>query len=146
MAEEAGRVSASAGDTARTAESTRQEADEGVRIVEGVTGGINRAAQETSVLAENMRELGQKAESISQVITLIEEVADQTNLLALNAAIEAARAGEAGRGFAVVADEVRKLAEKTMQATTDVAAAVRAIRQGVVVLSYCWHDDLQSLL
>ena len=72
------------------------------RQVEGVTGGINRAAQETSVLAENMREPGQKAESISQVITLIEEVADQTNLLALNAAIEAARAGEAGRGFAVV--------------------------------------------
>ena len=131
VAEEAGRVSASAGDTARTAESTRQEADEGVRIVEGVTGGINRAAQETSVLAENMRELGQKAESISQVITLIEEVADQTNLLALNAAIEAARAGEAGRGFAVVADEVRKLAEKTMQATGQVTRAVEEIQQSV---------------
>ena len=129
VAEEAGRVSASAGDTARTAESTRQEADEGVRIVEGVTGGINRAAQETSVLAENMRELGQKAESISQVITLIEEVADQTNLLALNAAIEAARAGEAGRGFAVVADEVRKLAEKTMASTNDVGNAIKAIQE-----------------
>ena len=131
VAEEAGRVSASAGDTARTAESTRQEADEGVRIVEGVTGGINRAAQETSVLAENMRELGQKAESISQVITLIEEVADQTNLLALNAAFEAARAGEAGRGFAVVADEVRKLAEKTMQATGQVTRAVEEIQRSV---------------
>ena len=131
VAEEAGRVSASAGDTARTAESTRQEADEGVRIVEGVTGGINRAAQETSVLVENMRELGQKAESISQVITLIEEVADQTNLLALNAAIEAARAGEAGRGFAVVADEVRKLAEKTMQATGQVTRAVEEIQRSV---------------
>ncbi len=131
VAEEAGRVSASAGDTARTAESTRQEADEGVRLVEGVTGGINRAAQETSVLAENMRELGQKAESISQVITLIEEVADQTNLLALNAAIEAARAGEAGRGFAVVADEVRKLAEKTMQATGQVTRAVEEIQRSV---------------
>ena len=131
VAEEAGRVSASAGDTARTAESTRQEADEGVRIVEGVTGGINRAAQETSVLAENMRELGRKAESISQVITLIEEVADQTNLLALNAAIEAARAGEAGRGFAVVADEVRKLAEKTMQATGQVTRAVEEIQRSV---------------
>ena len=131
VAEEAGRVSASAGDTARTAESTRQEADEGVRIVEGVTGGINRAAQETSVLAENMRELGQKAESISQVITLIEEVADQTNLLALNAAIEAARAGEAGRGFAVVADEVRTLAEKTMQATGQVTRAVEEIQRSV---------------
>ena len=130
VAEEAGRVSASAGDTARTAESTRQEADEGVRIVEGVTGGINRAAQETSVLAENMRELGQKAESISQVITLIEEVADQTNLLALNAAIEAARAGEAGRGFAVVADEVRKLAEKTMSATREVESAIESIQEG----------------
>ena len=131
VAEEAGRVSASAGDTACTAGSTRQEADEGVRIVEGVTGGINRAAQETSVLAENMRELGQKAESISQVITLIEEVADQTNLLALNAAIEAARAGEAGRGFAVVADEVRKLAEKTMQATGQVTRAVEEIQRSV---------------
>ena len=131
VAEEAGRVSASAGDTARTAESTRQEADEGVRIVEGVTGGINRAAQETSVLAENMRELGQKAESISQVITLIEEVADQTNLPARNAAIEAARAGEAGRGFAVVADEVRKLAEKTMQATGQVTRAVEEIQRSV---------------
>ncbi len=131
MAEEAGRVSAAAEDTARTAASTRREADEGARSVEEVTNGINRAVRQTSALAEGMRELGQKATGISQVITLIEEVADQTNLLALNAAIEAARAGEAGRGFAVVADEVRKLAEKTMQATGQVTQAVAEIQTGV---------------
>ena len=131
MAEEAGRVSAGAGETARTAAGTHQEADEGMRIVRGVARDIDQAAQQTSALAEDMRELGEKAAGISQVITLIEEIADQTNLLALNAAIEAARAGDAGRGFAVVADEVRKLAEKTMQATGQVADAVAEIQKSV---------------
>ena len=131
MAEEAGRVSNGAEETARTAAGTRTEADEGMRIVQGVARDINQAAQQTSALAEDMHALGEKAESISQVITLIEEIADQTNLLALNAAIEAARAGDAGRGFAVVADEVRKLAEKTMQATAQVTTAVAEIQKGV---------------
>ncbi|KAB1440930.1 PAS domain-containing protein [Pseudodesulfovibrio senegalensis] len=115
---------------AENAEATRNQAQDGHGKVSEVVAAVNEVASLASVLKGNMRELGEQADGIGRVMTVITDIADQTNLLALNAAIEAARAGEAGRGFAVVADEVRKLAEKTMVATKEVGDAINAI-QGV---------------
>ena len=97
-------------------------------LVNKVVHSINSVNTVALALQNNMEELGNQAESIGGVMTVISDIADQTNLLALNAAIEAARAGEAGRGFAVVADEVRKLAEKTMHATHEVGNNILAIQ------------------
>lgn len=149
MAEEQKRASAEAAlsirqanstvvDMAHNAEQTRESmrnaesrAAEGADLVEQTLLRIANMAEQTEKVADCMRMLDTHASNIGSILNLIKDVADQTNLLALNAAIEAARAGEAGRGFAVVADEVRKLAEKTMQATGEVATAVNAIQNGV---------------
>jgi len=94
-----------------------------------VVANVHEMAEKTRAVADTVDVLNRQASEIGGIVNLIKEVADQTNLLALNAAIEAARAGEQGRGFAVVADEVRKLAERTTAATADIANLVGSIRQ-----------------
>ena len=118
---------AAAADSLATA--AREKAETGAGMVAGVVEAIRNVNKLADELRRDMDELGGQAEGIGKIMGVIADIADQTNLLALNAAIEAARAGEAGRGFAVVADEVRKLAEKTMTATKDVAGFITAMQQ-----------------
>jgi len=123
-------VARNASEAAEGSGQARDKAKAGADVVQQVIAAINGVQAQASSLRTNMDELGKQAEGIGNIISVISDIADQTNLLALNAAIEAARAGEAGRGFAVVADEVRKLAEKTMTATSEVGNAIRAIQTG----------------
>jgi len=122
-------VARNASNAAESAGRAKEKAQTGAAGVRSAVASIASIEERILALKETMGQLGRQADGIGQVISVINDIADQTNLLALNAAIEAARAGEAGRGFAVVADEVRKLAEKTMQATGEVGRAVGDIQQ-----------------
>jgi methyl-accepting chemotaxis protein len=123
-------VAKNASQAAETADKAKTKAQDGASIVKEVLKGIGEVQKNALDLKKGMTTLGQQAQGIGQIMNVISDIADQTNLLALNAAIEAARAGEAGRGFAVVADEVRKLAEKTMTATKEVGDAISGIQNG----------------
>ena len=122
-------VAMNVSDASGLASEANTEASQGIEVVRRAEKSMSEVAGTVSVLEEGMARLGEDTDSIGQVMSVINEIADQTNLLALNAAIEAARAGEAGRGFAVVADEVRKLAEKTMVATKEVEERITAIQE-----------------
>lgn len=104
------------------------QANSGEVVVQKAVTAIQTVHDQTRQLKDDMNILGEQAQAINRIMAVISDIADQTNLLALNAAIEAARAGEAGRGFAVVADEVRKLAEKTMASTAEVDKAILDIQ------------------
>ncbi len=123
-------VARNASVAAEGSDNARKKAVAGAAIVERSIKALGTVQKDTQSLRSEMEQLGRQAEAIGNIMTVISDIADQTNLLALNAAIEAARAGEAGRGFAVVADEVRKLAEKTMTATKEVGSAISGIQKG----------------
>ncbi|MCF6756801.1 methyl-accepting chemotaxis protein [Pseudomonas balearica] len=123
-------IARNAGEADSLAHRSGELSRQGGEIVAAVVEEIRQIAASVSESAHTVAELGERSGQISAIVQVIGDIAAQTNLLALNAAIEAARAGEQGRGFAVVADEVRKLAERTAQSTREIGEMVAAIQQG----------------
>ena len=129
MAQSMNEVSLNANDTAKVAETSLAAAEKGAHAVQNSIRGMNEIRDQMQETSKRIKRLGESSQEIGEIVQLISDITEQTNVLALNAAIQAASAGEAGRGFTVVAEEVQRLAERSAEATKHIAAIVKSIQR-----------------
>jgi len=145
MAATSGEIARSCISASEISGRANRAAETGAAVIKTTVEGMNRIAQHVKETAVTVDGLGARSDQIGNIVGTIEDIADQTNLLALNAAIEAARAGEQGRGFAVVADEVRALAERTTRATREISDMIKSIQQETRTAVVTMEEGVQEV-